>query len=107
MGRRGSLRYYSETYNFVKGSRIMESWSVSDVSDFLTSNNFDEEVVQVFRSNKITGKVLSLLSDEDFKELGLTALGDRRLLSHLLQQFAKVILLCCFKQYIRQVISIF
>ena len=69
----------------------MENWSVSDVSDFLTTNSFDEEVVKVFRSNKINGKVLSLLTEEDFKELGLAALGDRRLLSHLHKEFKKVI----------------
>ena len=69
----------------------MENWSVSDVSDFLTTNSFDEEVVKVFRSNKINGKVLSLLTEQDFKELGLAALGDRRLLSHLLKEFKKVI----------------
>ena len=69
----------------------MENWSVSDVSDFLTTNSFDEEVVKVFRSNKINGKVLSLLTEEDLKELGLAALGDRRLLSHLLKEFKKVI----------------
>lgn len=71
----------------------MESWSVLDISDFLMTNGFDEEVVEVFRCNKISGKVLSLLTEEDFKELGLTALGDRRLLSHLLQEFKKVITL--------------
>ena len=64
----------------------MESWSILDVSDFLAANNFDEEVVKVFHSNKINGKVLSLLTEEDFRELGLTALGDRRLLSQLLKE---------------------
>ena len=68
----------------------MDSWSISDVCDFLADNNFDEEVVIVFRRNKINGKVLSLLTEEDFKELGLAALGDRRLLSHLLKEFKKV-----------------
>ena len=68
----------------------MESWSIVDVSDFLVVNNFDEEVVKVFRCNKINDKVLSLLTEEDFKELGLTALGDRRLLSHLLKELKKV-----------------
>ena len=70
----------------------MESWSILDVSDFLTTNSFDEEVVEVFRCNKISGKVLSLLTEEDFKELGLKALGDRRLLSHLLKQYNEVII---------------
>ena len=68
----------------------MESWSILDVSDFLAANNFDEEVVKVFRSNKINGKVLYLLTEEDFRELGLTALGDRRLLSQLLKELKKV-----------------
>ena len=67
----------------------MESWSTLDVSDFLAANNFDEEVVKVFRSNKINGKVF-LLTEEDFRELGLTALGDRRLLSQLLKELKKV-----------------
>ena len=68
----------------------MESWSILDVGDFLAANNFDEEVVKVFHSNKINGKVLSLLTEEDFKELGLTAFGDRRLLSQLLKELKKV-----------------
>ena len=68
----------------------MESWSILDVGDFLAANNFDEEVVKVFHSNKINGKVLSLLTEEDFKELGLTALGDRRLLNQLMKELKKV-----------------
>ena len=64
----------------------MENWSVADVSGFLIENGFDEEVVELFRCNKIRGKVLKLLTDGDMKEMGLTAIGDRRLLNHLLQQ---------------------
>ena len=64
----------------------MENWSVADVSGFLIENGFDKEVVELFRCNKIRGKVLKLLTDGDMKEMGLTAIGDRRLLNHLLQQ---------------------
>ena len=31
----------------------MESWSVGDVCGFLIENGFDEEVVELFRCNKI------------------------------------------------------
>ena len=64
----------------------MESWSVAEVSEFLVENDFDEEVIELFRCNKISGKVLKLLTDRDLQEMGLTAIGGRRLLNHLLQQ---------------------
>ena len=64
----------------------MEKWSVSQVCEFLASEDFDEEVVELFRVKKIRGRVFKLLKEEDLKQLGLTALGDRRLLIHLLQQ---------------------
>ena len=62
MRRRSCRRYYRE----------VRQWRVG------AANNFDEEVVKVFHSNKVNGKVLSLLTEEDFKELRLTALGDRQ-----------------------------
>ena len=64
----------------------MERWSVAEVSEFLVVNGFDEEAVELFRRNKIRGKVLKLLTDRDLQEMGLTTIGDRRLLNHLLQQ---------------------
>jgi len=51
-----------------------------------SSSSSDEEVVELFRVNKIRGRVFKQLKEEDLKQLGLTALGDRRLLLHLLQQ---------------------
>ena len=65
---------------------IMESLSVAEVSEFLVANGFDEEAVELFCRNKIRGKVLKLLTDRDLQEMGLTTIGDRRLLNHLLQQ---------------------
>lgn len=67
-------------------ANIMEKWSVAEVSEFLVANDFDVEVVELFRRNKIKGRVLKLLTEADLQEMGLTAIGDRRLLSHLLQQ---------------------
>ena len=64
----------------------MESWNIEEVCEFLMKYEFDEEVVQIFRVNKISGSVLVLLSDTDMKELGLTALGDRKRLQFLLKK---------------------
>ena len=64
----------------------MESWTTERVCDFLTNNHFDEEVVGIFKTNKICGSVLSSLNEADLKELGLTALGDRRRLQSLIKR---------------------
>ena len=63
----------------------MESWSVAEVFEFLVENDFDEEVVELFRCNKIRGKVFNghrLAGNGP----NCPAIGDRRLLNHLLQQ---------------------
>ena len=39
-----------------------------------------EDVINLFSVNRISGEVLPLLSDGDLKELGVAALGDRKLL---------------------------
>ena len=36
------------------------------------------QVIEVFRTNKIMGKVMSQLTDSDLKELGIRALGNRK-----------------------------
>ena len=50
----------------------MERWSVAEVSEFLVVNGFDEDAVELFRRNKIRGKVLKLLTDRDLQEMGLS-----------------------------------
>lgn len=62
----------------------MEDWSVDEVCQFLRKNDFEENIVRAFKVNKVRGRVLPLLGDEDLKELQLTALGDRKYLQHLL-----------------------
>ena len=37
----------------------------------------------MFRTNKIKGRVLAMLSDEDLRHLGVAALGDRKYLLHI------------------------
>ena len=68
----------------------MEDWAVEQVCDFLVNNRFDEEVVGIFRVNKICGSVLWSLNESDMKELGLTALGDRRRLQCLVKKNIRV-----------------
>ena len=62
----------------------MENWTVDDVCQFLRKNDFEEKVIQAFKVNKVRGRVLPLLNDEDLKQLELAALGDRKYLQHLL-----------------------
>jgi class 3 adenylate cyclase len=50
-----------------------------DIGGWLRSLGL-EEYEEVFRENKITEKVLPKLTAEDLKELGVTALGHRRIL---------------------------
>jgi len=57
--------------------------SIEEFCDILTSYNFDDDVVQVFRSNKIDGSIFLELTQEDFKELGVVSLGDRKKMERL------------------------
>ena len=52
--------------------------SVERVCDFLVQNGFDYEVVGAFRQNKIDWDVFAQLDRDDIRELGVTALGDRK-----------------------------
>lgn len=64
----------------------MEHWTVDEVCQFLRKNDFEENVIRAFRVNKVRGRVLPLLNDEDLKQLELAALGDRKYLQHLLSR---------------------
>lgn len=57
---------------------------MEEVSDILTKAGFDEEVVKVFRVNKIDRSLLVALDKDDMKELGIVALGDRKKLQMLI-----------------------
>lgn len=60
----------------------MANLSVSDICEIL-AKQFDEDVVETFRSNKIDSPTFMDLTNEDLKELGITALGDRKNISKL------------------------
>ena len=40
----------------------------------------------MFRTNEIKGRVLPMLDDEDLRQLGVAALGDRKYLLHIFKQ---------------------
>lgn len=60
----------------------MAHLTVEDICKIL-AEEFDEEVVKTFRMNKIDGETLLELTQEDLKELGIFALGDRKKLAKL------------------------
>lgn len=57
---------------------------MEEVSDILNKAGFDEEVVKIFRVNKIDRSLLVALDKDDMKELGIVALGDRKKLQMLI-----------------------
>ena len=61
----------------------LDSLSTSEVCTLLKTNGFDDDVVEVFRANKIDGSALKELNSEDLKELGIIALGDRKRLERV------------------------
>lgn len=63
----------------------MESWSTAEVCCFIEAKGFEKDVTELFRANRIRGEVLPLLTDTDLKELGVAALGDRKLLLKLFE----------------------
>ena len=64
----------------------MDSWSVEEVCRFIEEKGFENDVIELFRANRIRGQVLSMLTDAELKELGVTALGDRKILLKLFQR---------------------
>ena len=58
---------------------------MEEVISLLTKARFDTEIVQIFISNKIDKSVLTMLTTEDMKELGIVALGDRKKLQTLIE----------------------
>ena len=56
----------------------VRSLSISELCSLLKEKGLDNDVVEVFRSNKIDGAVFLDLNREDLRELGIVALGDQK-----------------------------
>ena len=63
-------------------SQIAEA-STENICELLMDNGFDVSIVEVFRRNKVDGVVFVELDSNDMKELGISALGDRKKLQKL------------------------
>ena len=59
---------------------------MNKVCELLKKKDFDEEVVEVFRKNKVSEAVLIELDYDDLKELGIVALGDRKMIKKLINE---------------------
>ena len=58
-------------------TRLTEA-STEKICELLLENGFDNSVSSVFRDNKVDGAVFVDLDKDDMKELGISALGDRK-----------------------------
>lgn len=56
----------------------------NEVCQLLRKRGFDELIVETFEKNKIDMNVLKDIDADDMKELGITALGDRKRLQDLI-----------------------
>ena len=63
-------------------SQIAEG-STESICELLMDNGFDISIVEVFHHNKVDGEVFLELDSNDMKELGISALGDRKKLQKL------------------------
>ena len=63
----------------------MEKLDVQQVCELLTKKGFDEDVIAVFKANKIDGETLLDLDDDEMTKLGLKAMADRKKLRKLIR----------------------
>ena len=61
-------------------SAEVEAWTHSQVAEWLTMNDFPQEVVEQFQEHGVTGEVLLSLSEDDLGQMGIK-FGTRRKLS--------------------------
>lgn len=69
-------------------TRLTEA-STEKICELLLENGFDNSVSSVFRDNKVDGAVFVDLDKDDMKELGISALGDRKKLQQLIYKLKR------------------
>ncbi len=57
-------------------STSVSSWSVDDVVEWMKSLTLGKDYSSVIQSNLIDGDALSMMTPDDFKEIGINAMGD-------------------------------
>jgi hypothetical protein len=58
----------------------VENWSVEQVADWLKGLKLSQSFESQIQSNHITGAVLKDMTRADWKEIGITALGDLKII---------------------------
>ena len=69
-------------------TRLTEA-STEKICELLLENGFDNSVSSVFCDNKVDGAVFVDLDKDDMKELGISALGDRKKLQQLIYKLKR------------------
>ena len=64
---------------------------MEEVCSILQAAGFDEATVEIFCVNKVDCTILLDLDKDDMKELGVTALGDRKKLLNIIAKLKKEI----------------
>lgn len=54
-----------------------------EMCKWLEGEGFEDDILDVFRSNRIDSKIFLELNKDDFEDLGVTALGDKKRLNLL------------------------
>lgn len=62
---------------------------MEEVSSLLLEAGFDDATIEIFQSNKIDRATLVDIDRDDMKELGITALGDRKRLQSVIAKLKK------------------
>lgn len=70
----------------------MAHLSTSELCNILTSSKkFDSDMVETFRSYKIDGELFLDLENDDLKDLGIVALGDRKKIRALKEKSKRLV----------------
>ena len=70
--------------SYTLADKNFTQWSSSEVASYLQSKEELGNYAELFQSHKIDGSVAYRLTDEDLKDMGIKAIGDRhRILSAL------------------------
>jgi hypothetical protein len=65
-----------------------EAWSAEDLAQYLKSQDLGDYYEMIVK-HKVTGKIAPTLSENDLKEMGISSIGDRKLLQLAINDLKK------------------
>ena len=75
------------SYNLA--NKNFTKWSASEVASYLQTKEGLENYAELFQSHKIDGSVAHRLTDDDLKDMGIQAIGDRHRIISALETMKK------------------